>query len=151
MPIGSQIDLSPGTGALIIRDEGQRFDGQGEEMARRRYQQGSVFLRGKDPQKWIGRWREDVVRLDGKVHRVRYSVVLGIKSKDDLPTEKLARRRLDLHLKRVNSEDYRPSRISTVADFAEWWKMQVLIQQKPSSVRSAKAHLRCHILPQLGR
>ncbi len=120
-------------------------------MAHRRYQQGSVFLRGKDPQRWIGRWREDIVKPDGKIHRMRHSVVLGTKSKEDLPTEKLARRRLEVHLKVVNSEDYRPSRVSTVSDFTEWWKTQVLVQQKPSSVRAATAHLRCHVLPKLGK
>lgn len=120
-------------------------------MARRRYQEGSVFLRGKRRPKWVGRWREDVIGRDGSVHRKRCSVVLGFKSRDDLPTKHLAERRLDLHLKRVNSEDYRPSRVSTVTDFADWWQEQVLIQQKPSSVRAAKAHLRVHIRPKLGK
>ena len=47
-------------------------------MARRRYQQGSVFLRGKpEKQRWIGRWREDIVKPDGSIHRMRHSVVLG--------------------------------------------------------------------------
>src|ERR1700722_10192671 len=114
MASASQIALSHDADAHMIRGEGQRLNGQGEAaMPRRRFQQGGLFLRGKDPQKWIGRLREDVVRLDGSVHRVRKSIVLGIKSKDDLPTEKLARRKLDLYLRRVNAEDYRPSRIST--------------------------------------
>jgi hypothetical protein len=35
------------TAGAMIRAEGQRFDGQGESMARRRYQKGRVILRGK--------------------------------------------------------------------------------------------------------
>ena len=84
------------------------------------------------------------------MHRKRYSTVLGLKG-DDLSTEKMALRRLDLVLDRINSPDYRPGRGSTVKEFSEWWQEQVLIQQKPSSVRAAKAHLRCHIVPRLGK
>jgi hypothetical protein len=119
-------------------------------MARRRYQDGSLFLRGKEKkQKWIGRYREDVVEADGSIKRTRHSIVLG--TKVELPTERLARRRLDEILSRVNSPEYRPGRISTVKEFAEWWKTQVLIQHKPSTVRAGQAHLRCHIVPQLGK
>jgi integrase len=144
-----QIDLNVEAETLTLLSQGQQFDGQGESMARRRYQDGSVFLRGrKGKQKWIGRYREDVVRQDGSVHRVRYSVVLGTKSE---LTESLARRRLDELLTRVNSRDYRPGRIATVEEFAEWWKAQVLVQHKPSTVRAAIAHLRCHIVPRLGK
>ena len=128
--------------------KGRRFDGQGESMARRRYQQGSVFLRGVNPQ-WVGRYRKDIVGEDGKVKRVKHSVILG--SKSELPTKRLAQRRLDLLLASVNAPEYRPSRISTVADFAERWTAQILSQRKPSTIRAAKAHLRCHIIPQLGK
>jgi hypothetical protein len=119
-------------------------------MARRRYQDGSSFLRGREKkQKWIGRYREDVVLADGSVERRRHSVVLGTKA--ELPTERLARRRLEEILRRVNSPEYRPGRISTVGEFAEWWRDQVLVQHKPSTVRAAQAHLRCHIVPHLGK
>jgi integrase len=134
-----------------LRREAQQIDGLKGNMARRRYQQGSVFLRGKDPQKWVARWREDIVGPDGVVRRVRHSTVLGTKSKDDLPTEKLAQRRFDVILGRVNSPEYRPGRVSTVEEFSEWWKTNVLAQQKPSSIRAANAHLRCHIVPRLGK
>src|SRR5713226_4032357 len=100
--------------------QGQRFDGQGGSMARRRYQQGRVFLRGKKPPKWVGRFRVDVVQQDGTVMRVERSVVLG--TRRELPTEKLARRRLELLVAPINSPSYRPGRIATVAEFAERWK-----------------------------
>jgi integrase len=118
-------------------------------MARRRYQQGRVFLRGKKPPKWVGRFRVDVVQQDGTVMRVERSVVLG--TRRELPTEKLARRRLELLVAPINSPGYRPGRIATVAEFAERWKSEVLVQRKPSTIRAALAHLNNHILPQLGK
>ena len=110
----------------------------------------ALRLRGKQKkQKWVGRYREDVVKVDGSIKRTRHSVVLGTKA--ELPTERLARRRLDEILSRVNSPEYRPGRISTVKEFSEWWKSQVLVQLKPPTIRAAQAHLRCHIVPHLGK
>ena len=115
-------------------------------MARKRYQSGCVFLRGKN---WVGRWREDVLR-DGepKPVRIHHSQVLG--SKAEIATEKLARRRLDLILARINDVSYRPGKIATVRDFAERWKQLVLSQHKPSSRVTAEGHLCRYILPALG-
>jgi len=118
-------------------------------MARRRFQTGTLFVRGKNPPKWIGRWREDVVGLDGTVHRVRHSVVLGTTA--ELPTKRLAGRRLELILARINAPGYRPGRVAGVAEFAERWMAQVLAQRKPSTVRAAASYLRTHILPALGK
>ena len=118
-------------------------------MARRRYQQGRVFLRGKNPPKWIGRWREDILEENGTVKRVERSVVLG--TKPELPTERLARRRLELLVAPVNSPAYRPGRVACVADFASKWRTEVLCQRKPSIVRASLSHLKNHVLPQLGK
>lgn len=134
-------------GAILPR-EGQPFDERGGSMARRRYQKGRVFLRGKNHPVWVGRWREDVIREGGTVERIERSAILGIKS--EIPTERLARRRLDALLSRINSPDYRPGRIATLAEFASRWKEEVLPQHKPSSRKAAESYLRCHILPQLG-
>jgi integrase len=117
-------------------------------MARRRYQKGRVILRGKANPVWVGRYREDVIGEDGEVHRPERSVILGLKS--EIPTQRLALRRLEILLARINAPDYRPGRISTLTEFAERWKETVLSQHKPSSQRAAQSHLRCHILPHLG-
>jgi integrase len=132
----------------MIAREGQPFDGPGESLARKRYQKGRVFLRGKANPAWVGRWREDVIGADGSTRRVERSEVLGLKS--EIPTQRLALRRLELLLCKVNSLDYRPGRIATLAEFAERWKETVLSQHKPSSQKAAQSHLQCHILPQLG-
>lgn len=134
--------------AIMITREGQPFDGPGESMARRRYQKGRVQFRGKRNPTWVGRYREDVIGADGIIRRPERSVILGLKS--EIPTKRLAFRRLEVFLCKVNSPDYRPGRITTVAEFAERWTGTVLSQHKPSSQKAAQSHLRCHILPRLG-
>ena len=79
-------------------------------MARKRYQRGRVFLNGKNKDKWAGRYREDVIGTDGKIRRVRRYVMLG--TKRELPTKRLAERRMDALLSRINGLDYRPGRIT---------------------------------------
>jgi integrase len=117
-------------------------------MARRRYQKGRVFLRGSKKVVWVGRWREDLVFTDGTVRRVERSVIFG--DERELKTKRLAQRRLDLTLARINSPDYRPGRVASIAEFAEKWQAEILIHRKPSTVKAAKSHLKIYILPHLG-
>lgn len=117
-------------------------------MARRRYQRGSVMFNPRR-QEWLGRYREDVIRPDGSTVRTRPQVVLG--TKKDLPTQRLAARKLDEILSRINASSYQPTRIATIAEFAGRWREEVLAKRKPSTVRSANSHLDSHILPQLGK
>jgi integrase len=117
-------------------------------MARRRYQNGCVFLRGKNPV-WVGRYREDVVGADGHPIRVLKSIVLG--SKRELPTKRLAERRMETELSRVNSPAYRPGRVATLEEFAERWRREVLSKRKSSTIHAAESHLKNQILPVLGK
>ena len=118
-------------------------------MARRRYQKGRVFLRGTKKRVWVGRWREDLVLADGSIRRVERSAILG--DERELKTKRLAQRRLDLTLARINAPEYRPGRVASIAEFAEKWQAEILIHRKPSTVKAAKSHLKIYILPQLGR
>jgi integrase len=118
-------------------------------MARRRYQKGRVFLRGTKKRVWVGRWREDLALADGSVRRVERSAILG--DERELKTKRLAQRRLDLTLARINAPEYRPGRVASIAEFAEKWQAEILIHRKPSTVKAAKSHLKIYILPQLGR
>jgi integrase len=117
-------------------------------MARKRFQRGSVYLCGKTPM-WYGRYREDVVGENGEKRRVRRNVPLG--SKKEYPTQRLAERALDRLLFRINDPSYRPSRVASVAEFAERWKDQVLSQRKPSTKKAAESHLGAYIIPRLGK
>lgn len=122
-------------------------------MARTRYQKGMVFLRGTKEKVWIGRWREDVIQSDASTHRVYRSINLGPEREPGTKkpvTEKMALRRLEPILARINSTEYRPVRTATVREFAERWQAEVLTHRKPSTVKAAASHLRVYILPQLG-
>ena len=89
------------------------------------------------------------MRPDGTVIRARPQIVLG--TKKELPTQRLAARKLDEILSRINDRSYQPTRIATVAEFAVRWREEVLAKRKPSTVRSADSHLDSHILPQIGK
>jgi integrase len=113
-------------------------------MARKRYQKGSVYL---DGDKWKGRYRDDEITSEG-TKRVRKEVILGCKPE---MTKPLAERQMEKVLSRINAFNYRPGQVATFGEFIERWKTEVLTQQKPSSVRAVKSHLKCHIVLQLNR
>ena len=125
-----------------------RIGERGGSLARRRYQKGSVFLRGKKDQVWVGRWREDVEE-NGHVRREYRSEVLG--SKSDYPTKRLALRELEKRLGVVNDPRYRARPTATFADFASRWESLVLTQHKPSTQVTIRSHLRKHLVPYFGR
>ena len=117
-------------------------------MARRRYQKGQIIF-SKARQVWLGRYREDVLRPDGGVIRTRPQVVLG--TKKELPTQRLAARKLDTILARINDYSYQPTTMATVAEFATRWREEVLSKRKPATVYSSNSILNSRILPQLGK
>ena len=115
-------------------------------MARRRYQTGCVFKRGKRRKVWVARWREDVLCEDGKVGRILRSVVLGAVA--DLPTRKDAQVRLDEELRAVNQGTVRPESSMLFGTFAEeQWKTLVLPTLKLSTQHGYKTVLAKHLLP----
>ena len=131
-----------------LADQGQRFGERGGGLARRRYQKGRVFLRGKKNPVWVGRWREDEIR-DGRVYRVERSEVLG--SRSDFPTKRLALRELEKRLTVVNDPRYRARPTSRFAEFASRWESLVLIQHKLSTQVTIRSHFRKHLIPFFGR
>lgn len=128
--------------------QGQRFGERGGKLARRRYQKGRVFLRGKNNPVWVGRWREDEIE-NGRNRRIERSEVLG--SKSDFPTKRLALRELEKRLCVVNDPRYRARPTATFAEFASRWESLVLTQHKPSTQVTIRSHLRKHLVPFFGR
>lgn len=59
-------------------------------MARKRYQNGRVFLKGKNEKKWVGRYREDVVEITGTTRRVRRSVTDSLRRIEGAEGERAA-------------------------------------------------------------
>ncbi len=116
-------------------------------MARRRYQRGHLFLRGKDRKVWIGKWREDVIH-NGSVRRVRMSEVLG--TVKEYKTRRLAERVLEQRLAEVNSLTYKPRPTATFSEFAKKWQTDVLSQHKRSTQSADNSRIRKHLIPELG-
>lgn len=137
------------TNCASLPARGQRIGERGGSLARRRYQKGRVFLRGKKGREvWVGRWREDVIE-EGRIRRVERSEVLGTKL--DFPTKKLAQRELDKRLAVVNDPRYRARPTATFAEFVSRWDSRVLTQFKPSTQATIRSHLRKHHIPFFGR
>jgi integrase len=125
--------------------QGQRVSGPEVNMARRRYQRGSIRRRGN---RWYLRWREDVVLADGTIRREQRTTLLG--TVEEFKTKRLAEREAASFLARVNRLDYRPVKRATFAEFAETWKKQVLGLLKPSTAKVMRSHLRFHLVPEFG-
>lgn len=118
-------------------------------MARRRYQYGSLTIRGKRRKVWVARWREDVLLPDGSIGRVRRSEVLGLVR--DIETKKEAREILDSRLRSINQGTYKPKSVLTFRVFAlEKWEPGILPTLKHSTQRDYRSLLRRHLLPAFG-
>ncbi len=117
-------------------------------MARRRFQRGSLILRGKKQKKWVAKWRDDEIEPSGFVRRVQRREVIG--TKEEYPTKKLAQRALDQRLSDVNSLTYRARPTATFREFATKWQNTVLTQHKPSTQNADKSRIRTHLLPVFG-
>jgi integrase len=129
---------------ILSRSKSNESSSERYSMARKRYQRGHVYL---DGDKWKGRYREDVISGNG-VCRIRREVILGTKHE---MTKHVAMRRMQAILARINGFDYRPTHVATFAEFLERWKPEILAKQQPSSVRAVRSHLKCYIVPQLGK
>ncbi|MCJ7502585.1 MAG: site-specific integrase [Acidobacteriia bacterium] len=117
-------------------------------MARRRYQKGRLFLRGRKVKNWIGRWREDMLQTDGTIRRSEKAEVLGTLA--EYPTRKLAQRALDERLAIINNPAYRARPTATFAEFATRWESTVLPTKALNTRKSYRSHLRKHINPFFG-
>jgi integrase len=134
-----------------IASQGQWVNGPKEvSMARRRYQKGSLLPKSGLPKKrgWVGRWREDVIQLDGTTRRPYKCEFLG--TLQDYPTRKLALRALEARLSIINSPTYRARPTATFGEFANRWDAMVLSQHKRSTQSSTRSQLRKWLLPHLG-
>lgn len=118
-------------------------------MARRTYQSGCLFKRGKRRKVWVARWREDVIDAEGRPSRIHRSIVLG--SLADLPTQREARALLEQRLRSLNSGRQAPLSTARFSDFVETtWKPLILPTLKLSTQRGYRMVLGRHLLPFFG-
>ncbi len=114
---------------------------RGRLLARRRFQKGSLKLRGKRNPKWVAQWREDELRPGmATPYRVRRKRIIGTKA--EFPTRRLAQRELERVLAEVNNPQYRPAVSIAFAEFAEQWRTRVLPQLKPSTQSTTRSQLK---------
>lgn len=115
-------------------------------MARRRYQTGCLFKRGKRRKVWVARWREDVLLEGGTLDRAQRSVILGDVA--ELPTRRYARIRLEERLRPVNQGTVRSEASLQFGAVAETqWTALVLPTMKLSTQHGYRNVLAKHVLP----
>ena len=107
------------TSATLNTDIGKGGRVYGKEtMARRRYQEGCLFMRGTAGRKvWVARWRNDALRPDGTVIRVMRSQVLGPVSR--ISTRREARVLLNALLRPTNQGLRKPHSTMQFGNFAK--------------------------------
>ena len=128
----------------------QEHEGESERkvrMARRRFQEGYVFKRGKKRRVWVARWREMLIGDDGKLTFIRKTEVLGSVSeltKSDAK-QKLAEK---LEGKQKSGE------VDTTVTFSnfvkQWWKPSILPTYQPSTRKQAELALNNYLLAKFG-
>lgn len=132
---------------LTDADRGGRASGK-ETMARPRYQDGSLVVRGKRRKVWLLRWREDVINPDGAVRRIQRAETLGPISKI---TRQKARAILQDRVGAVSQGQRRPQATMTLAEFVRVeWRPNAELILKRSSVRYYVFQLDRYVLPTLG-
>ena len=147
--LGTEAIVQLDTSATLGSDTGKGgraiFRIERRRMARCRYQNGCLFIRGKRRKVWVARWTEDVIQRDGSVHRVLRSEVLG--SVSEIATRRAARSLLN-RISLLNSGHRRAEGTMTFGSFvAEQFEPGILPTLKNATQKSYHFLLRKHLLP----
>lgn len=145
----AELSMAIDRGAKLLADavRGGRASRK-ESMARPRYQDGSLFVRGKRRKVWILRWRQDVLQPNGAIKRVQRAETLG-------PVSTISRQnaRAVLHnrVETENQSQHRPQATMTLSDFVrDEWRTNAALALKKSTVRYYDFQLERHIIPAFG-
>ena len=118
-------------------------------MARKRFQKGHVRLRNTSDPYWEGFYWEDLRLTDNQVVRKQRAINLGRST--EIPSKRLAERKLAEKLAEVNDIDYRPRPVTTVKDFVDMrYKKLILPLRKRTTRHGYEVVLAHHILPEFG-
>ncbi len=138
------------TGAKLAPAAQARRAMGGTNMARRRFQTGSLFQRGKRQKVWVARWWEDVINPDGTAGRRRRAEVIGRVA--ELPTRRLALRVLSRKLNPINNGSHTPQSARKFTDFLqEDWMPVMLPTLKYATQKQYRYLLNVHLLPAFGQ
>jgi len=101
-------------------------------MARSRFQEGSLFVRGKRNKMYVARYYEKVIGSDARPRRMRRSIVLGPVA--EIGSRRAALNRLAELLRPINLGWQTPKATVTFRQFVrEEWEPKVLCLFKPST------------------
>ncbi len=118
-------------------------------MRRSRFQEGSLFVRGKRKKMYVARYYEKVIGSDGRQRRMRRSIVLGLVA--EIGPRRSAQNRLAELLRPINLGRQKPKVMLTFREFvAQQWEPKVLGLFKLSSQVGYRPILRKHLLPYFG-
>lgn len=142
--------------ATILPAQNQRAKEGAFSLARRRWQEGTVYLRQSKtlPAAWWGRFVETVETEHGPVRKHR-NVRLG---EARLYTKPLAKRALREYVDRAN--DYQPVAVRSqtmgkaatpFSVFATRWQEEVLLHKKASTAATLKGHINNLLIPAFGK
>lgn len=119
------------------------------KMARSRYQEGCLFIRGKKKKVWVARWREDVIQPGGTVLRILRSETLG--PVGEITSRREARTLMHRRLIQLNSGQCRAESTMTFGFFVtEQFEPGILPTLKYATQKSYRFLLRKHLLPRFG-
>jgi excisionase family DNA binding protein len=137
-------------GSLLATNGIARANGRRKgSMARKRFQKGHVRLRNTGDPCWEGFYWEDLRLTDNQVVRKQRAINLGHST--EVPSKKLAERKLAEKLAEVNDIDYRPRPVTTVKDFVDMrYKKLILPLRKRTTRHGYEVVLAHHILPEFG-
>jgi integrase len=125
-----------------------QLGGWQKEMARRRYQKGSIRKRGKRNPVWELQWWTDFIKPDGTLGRNRESVILGPVTGMTL---RQARKAAEEHLRPLNLGKVTPYSAITIREFVEKYFVPNFF---PTLKLSTRQRYRCtldkHLLPAFG-
>src|SRR5215472_1285951 len=121
---------------------------KGGKVARKHYQHGSIFKRGKRNKVWVARFREPIIGANGETEFVRRAEVIGTVA--ELPTRRDAEIVLSDRLRRLNSANYHPRSFCSFRAFVLEWEAQELPALKYSTQTHYKYCVASHLLPALG-
>jgi integrase len=123
---------------------------KGGTMARRSFQQGSLFQRGTRRKLWVARWWEDEIQADGTLTRLRRSEILGTVA--ELSTRRKAMQVLSQKLRAINSGEARPHSVRTFEDFVKNdWMPVILPTLKYATQKHYRYMLDSHLVPAFGQ
>src|SRR5690348_5835515 len=120
-----------------------------KQMARRRYQGGTLRKRGQRDRYWELQWREDYIKSDGKIGRRLVSEKIG--AVRDL-TRRQAKKLADEKLRSLNQGKFTPVSTISIKEFAERYFIPHFFPTlKISTQKRYHRTLTTHILPAFGK